>query len=198
MTAFYRSIAFVALLAACTPPITEKRATPIGDFQMGYNIVVGDKMIKGPVSRDADTALLASKLQSELQTRLGKYEGGKLYHVVTHVDMYVMGRAGIPFLFSPKTALVVSMTVWDDIAQSQLTPKPVQLTLLENTNSRNFLGSGLGQSVVEQIDSMAKSAAFQIENWLRQQHETQNWFDPNVAIPLFNPAGPAQTEGRTQ
>jgi hypothetical protein len=106
--------------------------------------------------------------------------------------MYVMGRAGVPFVFSPKTALFVSMTVWDDAAQAKLTETPIQLTLLENSNSKNFLGSGLGQTVEEQIQSMAESAAYQIESWLRKQNREQNWFNPDADVPLYAPTQAAE------
>ena len=178
--------------AACTPPVTDKPVVPIGDFNLGYNVVVGDQMAQGPLSRTADTQEITSSLKTAIDDRLSRYDGDKLYHVVTHVDMYVMARAGVPFVFSPKTALMVSMTVWDDAAQAKLNETPIQVTLLENSNSKNLLGSGLGQTVDEQIQSMAESAAYQIESWLRKQNQEQNWFNPDVDIPLYTP--PQATE----
>ena len=179
-------------LCACTPPVTDKPVVPIGDFSLGYNVVVGDQMAKGPLSRTADTQAIATSLKTAINERLSRYEGDKLYHVVTHVDMYVMGSAGVPFVFSPKTALFVSMTVWDDAAKAKLTETPIQLTLLENSNSKNFLGSGLGQTVEEQIQSMAESAAYQIESWLRKQNREQNWFNPDANVPLYAPTQAAE------
>ena len=174
-------------LTACTPPVTDKPVNPIGDFSLGYNVVVGDQMEQGPLSRTADTQAITTSLKNAIDERLSRYEGDKLYHVVTHVDMYIMGRAGVPFVFSPKTALMVSMTVWDDAAQAKLNETPIQMTLLENSNSKNFFGSGLGQTIDEQIQSMAESAAYQIESWLRKQNREQDWFNPDVDVPLFAP-----------
>ena len=179
-------------LCACTPPVTDKPVVPIGDFNLGYNVVVGDQMAQGPLSRTADTQAITTSLKTAIDERLSRYDGDKLYHVVTHVDLYVMGRTGVPFVFSPKTALMVSMTVWDDAAQAKLNEIPIQMTLLENTNSKNVLGSGLGQTVEEQIQSMAESAAYQIESWLRKQNREQNWFNPDANVPLYAPTQAAE------
>jgi hypothetical protein len=183
---FLKSLILFALVAACAPPIIETAVQPIGDFALGHNIVMGDKMVKGPLSRTGDPKKISDAVQAAIGDRLSKYDGDKRYHVITRIDAYTLGRIGIPLIFSPQTALVVNVSVWDDAAQKRLNENPVQLLILENTNKANILGSGIGQTREQQIASIAKSAAFQIEDWLRKQNAEQGWFDPKVKVPLFD------------
>lgn len=178
--------AILAVVSACTPPVVENPVSEIGDFALGYNFVQGDDMVKGPLSRDGDPKVISAAVQEALDKRLMRYQGDKRYHVVTRIDAYTLGRMGIPFVFSPQTALVLTVSVWDDAAQKRINEKPVQLVVLENTNKSNLLGSGIGQTRDQQIASIAESAAYQIEDFLIKQHQENGWFDPNVTLDLFD------------
>lgn len=181
-----KTILLLTLLASCAPPIIETELKPIGDFSLGHNLVVGDKMVKGPLSRDGDPDIITAAVKDAIGARLTKYDGDKRYHVITRIDAYTLGRTGIPLIFSPQTALVINVSIWDDLAQKRLNEEPVQLVILENTNKRNVLGSGIGQTKQQQIKSIAESAAYQIEDWMRKQHTENGWFNPAVDVPLFD------------
>ena len=179
-------LAAIAVLSGCTPPIMEATVKPIGDFSLGFNLVAGDAMIKGPLSRDGDPAVISAAVKDAIDARLSKYDGDKRYHLITRIDAYTLGRTGVPLIFSPQTALVVYMSVWDDAAQKRLNEEPMQLIVLENTNKSNLLGSGIAQTKNQQIKSIADSAAYQIEEWLRVQNRDKGWFDPTVKLELFD------------
>jgi hypothetical protein len=44
----------------------------------------------------------------------------------------------------------------------------------------------MGQTKNQQIKSIADSAAYQIEEWLRVQNRDKGWFDPTVKLELFD------------
>ena len=57
---------------------------------------------------------------------------------------------------------------------------PEKLLFMENFNQKTVFGSGLRQTREEQIVSLTQSVAQQIDKWLREQHITKGWFDPNT------------------
>ena len=63
---------------------------------------------------------------------------------------------------------------------------PEKLLFLENFNRKTVFGSGLRQTHEEQIVSLTKSVAQQIDTWLREQHATKGWFDPNTNLQKYS------------
>ena len=63
---------------------------------------------------------------------------------------------------------------------------PEKLLFLENFNWKTVFGSGLRQTREEQIVSLTQSVAQQIDTWLREQHVTKGWFDPNTEVQKYS------------
>ena len=171
----------IACLVGCVSDIaTQEKPDAIGEFRLGYAVVIGKEMIKGPLSRVGDTEKIIAVVKEVIAKRLSVYEGGQYYHVAVKIDAYVLGQPGIPLLISPKSALVMQVTVWDDDKKAKINEVPVQMTVLEGLSLKTFIGSGLTQSAEVQIANLGEAAALRIEDWIRKQHEAEGWFDKSL------------------
>ena len=164
-------------LAGCFGPVDlQEPVKPIGDFALGYAVVVGPDMIKGPMSRDGDPDQIIASVKNAIETHLEPLSGAKLYHVAVKIEAYALAKAGVPLLVSPQSALLLSVTIWRDESGQKLNSVPQQITVLEAPSERTLIGSGLSQSSEQQLENLARSAALQIEAWLRTQHSAEGWF----------------------
>ncbi|EPX86847.1 hypothetical protein [Salipiger mucosus] len=172
------TLSLVLGLAACADGQRELKepVEPLGDFQLGFAEVVAPNLLKGPVSREATKEEWSASVDEALEERFGRYEGGKYYHLGVSVEGYVLAQPGIPLVFSPKSALIVRATVWDDAAQSKLNPEPEQITVLEAISPETMMGSGLTQSKEVQMRNLSANVALQIEKWMRRMQRTEGWF----------------------
>ncbi len=140
---------------------------------------------KGPFSREASADDIKGALYIALQQQLGQYSGTGEYHIVVIVDAYTLGQPGIPLVFSPQTALGFRLSVWDAATMTRYDLTPEKLLFLENATAKTMFGSGLRQTREEQIVSLTQSVAQQIDTWLREQHETKGWFEPNTKVQKY-------------
>ena len=164
-------------LAGCLGPMDlQEPVKPIGDFALGYAVVVGPNMVKGPMSRDGDPDEIIAAVKNSIETHFEPLSGTQLYHVAVKIEGYVLAQAGVPLLVSPQSALILSVTIWQDETGQKLNPVPHQITVLEAPSGRTLIGSGLSQTPSQQLANLARSAALQIEEWMRSQHLNENWF----------------------
>jgi hypothetical protein len=165
------AIAMAVVLVSCgdVPSPGAAAVEPLGDFKLGFAIAIAKNAEQGPMSRDATTEELETALISEIKRVFGVYKGDKFYNVVVSVDAYVLALPGIPLVFSPKSALVVSLNVWDDQKGERITEEHKRFTILEKiTGGSLLLGSGLTQSREEQLAALVQTAVFEIHKWLRE------------------------------
>lgn len=172
-----RKFAFLAaagLLAACANgAILGEERVELGDFRLCYNIVTTNDAVQGPLSREADLDEFATLIRAEVARRFDRYDGDRLYHIAMHVDAYVLAVPGIPIVASPRSALIISTNVWDDVLGRPLNETPEQFTVLEHASGSSIVGSGLTQNAEQQMQVLAQNAAIRIENWLSENPE---WF----------------------
>ena len=178
------------LLAACAGgrDLGAQRAE-LGDFRLAHNIVVDDNAQRGPLSRPAEPGEWKAALEAEITRRLGRYEGDRLYHVAVHVDAYILAVPGVPVVASPRSALIISVNLWDDALGRPLNERTRQFTVLESLSGESVVGSGLTQDAAQQMANLVQNAALTIENWLA---ENPQWFDPEMDE---RPAAPEASEG---
>lgn len=166
-------------LAACSQNGASQLAKlvePLGNFKLGHAEVAAPKPVKGPLSRDASNEEWATMMDDALETRFRRYQGDKFYHLGVSVDGYVLAQPGIPLVLSPKSVLIVRVTVWDDATQSKLNEEAFQVTALEQLSGETLLGSGLTQSKETQMKNLTANAALLIEQWMRKNQKEQGWF----------------------
>lgn len=167
----------LVLVAACAKQTLTDPTANLGNFQLGFAVVVADNMKKVPISRDASVEEWEAALQKALDDRFKRYQNGtKLYNIGVAVDGYALAPPGIPIVASPKSILVVSATVFDDASQEMLNPggKGKQITAFERGgDGSGVLGSGYTRTKQEQIDELAFVTALRVEEWLADNPE---WF----------------------
>lgn len=168
------------LLGCAAPDPLGQAQIPMGDFALGFNIVVADNMQQVPPSRDATPEEWIAVISSEIDRRFGAYEGDKLYHIALSVDAYSLAPPGIPVLLSPKSVLVISANIWDDAAGVKLHEAPNQIIIFEGASPNTIFGSGFTRDREEQMQILARNAAKRVQAWML---ENPQWFgiDPDAA-----------------
>jgi len=178
-----RLLAFLGLLllAACTDPNDLDEAPAyLGNFQLGHNVVVAPNLTKGPASREASAEEWIAAMTEAVTDRFTRYEGGKLYHLGISIEGYVLAVPGVPLVASPKSALILHVTVWDDAAGRKLNEEPHLVTVMESISGNTILGSGLTQTKEVQLENLARNAAKLIETWLIRQNTKFGWFEDDA------------------
>ncbi len=164
----------LALLAACSGTRDLDGPTePIGDFYFGHNIVVAENAQQGPLSREASAEEWEEALRAEMDRRFRRFDGDRLYHLAIAVEGYILAMPGIPVVAAPKSALIFSVTAWDDAAGGKINERPHRITVLETFAGDSLVGSGLTRSREEQMQDLSERAARAVETWLRENIE---WF----------------------
>ena len=110
-------------LAACADGRRDlaRPVEPLGDFKLGHAIVVAPNLVQGPASRKASREEWVAAMDAALEERFRRYEGERFYHLGVSVEGYVLAQPGIPVLLSPKSVVIVRVSVFDDATQTQPT-----------------------------------------------------------------------------
>lgn len=177
-------------LAGCQTNDLAEPPVPLGDFALGLNVAVADKVQMVPISRPATEAELETAMTKAVADRFGRYEGAKLYNIGISVDAYALAPPGIPLVASPKSVLVVTANIWDDAAQKKLNAEGKQLTIFEKMSGETVLGSGLTQSKEKQLQTLTYNAAKAVEAWLL---ENPQWFGLPAKTGSAAPGAAAKT-----
>lgn len=177
MARLIAALTALVLLAACGNDLANP-PKDFGDFRLGYNIVVAKNARPVGPSRKATPEEWEAALKAAIAERLGRYQGDKLYHIGIGVDGYALAVPGIPLVLSPKSALVVTVNVWDDAAQRTVNAEGKQFTVFERLSGETVIGSGLTQSREQQMQNLARNAARLINEWLVTN---KDWFTPEAA-----------------
>ncbi len=162
-------LALMAMVAACDP--TADLVDPpvdLGDFRMGHNITVARDPEILPGSRKATEAEWQKAMTGAIAARFGRYEGARLYHFGISIDAYNLAAIDIPGVPTPKSALGVTVTVWDDAKGIKLNEKAKVITVFGI-----FSGAGIQPTKQVQLDNLSALAAKSVENWLLENPE---WF----------------------
>lgn len=178
MRAILTMLVLAATLAGCASGARLGEKQDLGTFRLGHNVVVATNATKGPFSRDASAEELQAALSGEIDRRFSRYDGDKFFHLGISVDGYILALPGIPLVASPKSALIISVRVWDDAAGVKLTEEPHQITVLESFSGETMVGSGLTRSKEEQLQNLVQNAALAVEKYLASHPE---WFQPDPA-----------------
>ena len=188
MTRFLSSLLLLLGLAACAGfDDLEQVPEPMGRFLLGHTVVVVQEPEKGPLSREASDEEWKAAMENAIKERFGRYDGDKYFHIAVRVEGYVLAQPGIPIVASPKSVLVVSVTIWDDEKQAKINEEPEVFTVLERLSGDTAMGSGLTQSKEEQMTNLARNAALKIHKWMLENKE---WFgDASLMDPATTSPG---------
>lgn len=177
MTRLFALLTGLTLLAACTEHSSQDPMVDLGAFHLGHNIVVMPNTQVGPISRSATKEEWIASLTGELDARFRRYDGDQLYHFGISIDGYMLAPPGVPVIYNPRSALFLSVTIWDDAAASKLNPEVKRFTVFETTTGESLIvGSGHQRTREQQMAGLSRNAAAAIEAWLVEQHRTEGWF----------------------
>jgi hypothetical protein len=176
------------LLAACGQSDLAEPPVPLGDFALGLNIAVADKVEMVPISRKATPDEWETAMKKAVADRFGRYEGSKLYNIGIAVDGYALAPPGIPVVAAPKSVLVVTANIFDDAAGLKLNAEGRQFTVFEGLSGETVIGTGLTRTKQQQMDALSYNAAKKVETWLLENPE---WF----GLPPLLPKITAPAEG---
>ncbi|MFD3191975.1 hypothetical protein ACFMPD_17170 [Sedimentitalea sp. HM32M-2] len=180
MIRIFSLLAGLVLLAACNTGPQDRTPNSLGEFKLGHNVVVADKMQQGPISRDATAEEWQNTIKSAVQQRFGGFDGDQLYHFGISVEGYMLAPEG--FIYNPRSMLVINVTVWDDAAGKKLNDKVHQITVVEDsTVSTFFKGSGRERTKQEQMDGLTANALDQLGDWLLERHTQDGWFEKTAS-----------------
>jgi len=164
----------------------EEAPVPMGHFLLGHNIVVSSEPEVGPLSRKATDEEWVASVKSAVDERFGRYDGDQYYHIAIKVEGYVLAMPGIPLVASPKSILVVGVTLWDDAKGAKINEEPKRFTVFERLSGETFISSGLTQDKETQMRNLSRNAAKMIHDWMLENKE---WFgDDPAALPTDVPA----------
>ncbi|SEN97085.1 hypothetical protein SAMN04488103_1102 [Gemmobacter aquatilis] len=184
-------------LAACAKNDLADPPADLGDFVLGLNIVVADKVQKVPISREASIEAWEAAMKQAVDDRFGRYEGSHIYNVGISIDAYALAPPGIPVVAAPKSVLVITANVWDDAKGQKLNAEGKQFTIWENFDGENVIGTGLTRTKEQQMAALSYNAVKAVEGWFL---ENPQWFGlpPKTAVPPGTKpapaAGPAGTD----
>ena len=182
MRRFLVLLGLCGTLAACgTAADLDEAPVPLGDFRLGHTVVVAPNLTRGPLSREADEEEWTAAVRAAVEDRFGRYAGPSYYHFGISVEGYVLAQPGLPVVASPRSALILRLTVWDDAAGEKLNPEPRTVTVTEAPSPQTVIGSGLTQDRETQMENLAISAAKEIERWLVRQNRWEGWFGGRAA-----------------
>jgi hypothetical protein len=167
------AMGFAFALSACQTNDLTEPPVPLGDFSLGHNIVVTSNMQKVPISRDATPEQWEKTLEKAMEDRFGRYDGDKLYNIGISIDAFALAPPGVPLVLNPKSALGMTVTIWDDAAQKKLNEEGKQIIVMEKMSGETVVGSGLTQSASKQMEILSYNAAKAVEGWLLENPE---WF----------------------
>lgn len=167
------AVAALALLAACTGEGLDKPPAPLGDFVLGLNITVADFAQVPGISRKVSDTEWEAAMEKAMDDRFGRYEGDRIYNFGISIDGYVLAPPGVPFVASPKSALIFTVHVYEDAKQLELNPGGKRLTILESTSPETFIGSGWTQTKEQQMQRLAYRGALAVQRYLLENPE---WF----------------------
>ena len=176
-------IAGLGLLSACDGASDLKKPpVPLGDFALGLNIVVPETAQTVPISRQATPEQWKTAMTKAMADRFGRYEGAKLYNFGISIDGYELAPPGVPIIASPRSALIITVNIWDDASQKQLNPGGKRFTLVEGFSPESVIGSGWTQTKQQQLDKMSYKAALAVQGYLLDNPE---WFGlpPKGTVP---------------
>ena len=159
------------LLVACQKNDLAEPPVPLGNFQLGLNIVVADNMKKVPISRPASVEEWEAAIIKSVDARFGRYVGTKFYNIGIAVDGFALAPPGVPVVASPKSVLVITANLFDDATGTKLNAEGAQFTIFESFSGETVIGSGLTRSREKQIEILSYNAAKRVETWILENPE---------------------------
>ncbi|MEP3345875.1 MAG: hypothetical protein ABJN34_13705 [Litoreibacter sp.] len=167
MRAILAALSLGTVLSACAVanPDNEEQVA-LGDFKLDLNVAVTDKARKMGVTRDATPEEWEAVLEAAIEKRFRRYEGEKLYHLSYSLDGYILATKGGRLALAPRSAMSMTVHVWDSETRTILKERSKQILVLEQFDGETLIGSGFFNTKEQQMENLAAQFAKAVERWL--------------------------------
>lgn len=185
----------VGLVAACQTNDLKKAPTPLGNFQLGVNVAVTDKMQVPGISRKVTPEEMKAAMTKAVADRFAypRYQGDNLLNIGVFVDGYLLAPPGVPIVLSPSSVMIVTVNVFDDSSGEKLNSGQ-QMTVIEKGSTSTFIGSGLTQTKEKQLETLTYNVAKRIEIYLLENPEWIGMTEEEAKAALAKAHGTVRTE----
>jgi hypothetical protein len=165
----------LALLAACARNDLAEPPMPLGEFALGLNIAVADKVQMVPISRPAEPKDWEAAIARRWTTAsASRYQGSKLYNIGISVDAYALAPPGIPVVAAPKVGAGGHGEHLGRRSAEEAEPRGPADHRLRKPVGRDGDRHRADADKQQQMDALAFNAAVKVEDWLLEHPE---WFD---------------------
>lgn len=179
-------LALLVVVAACDANDAGQPPRPMGNFAMGLNIVVPETAQTIAISRKAEPEEWKTVMIAAMEERFGGYRGDKLFDFGISIDGYMLAPPGVPVVASPRSALIITVNVWDDAKKQLLVKGGKRLVIMEGVSGDSFVGSGWTQNKQAQMKKLATNAAKAVQDYMLEHPE---W----LGLPPAHTPSPAHT-----
>lgn len=159
---------FLALAACSTPNPEEDLGEPVnlGDFRLLGNVAVTTNARKMGVTREATAEEWEQALEGAIANRFGRYDGETPYTLSYSLDGYILATKGGRLALAPRSAMSLTVHIWQTDPQKRLADRSKQLLVFEALDGETIVGSGLFRDKDEQIANLSAQFARAVERWL--------------------------------
>ncbi len=161
------ALCLVGLSACAVPDPDVEEKVELGDFRLLGNVAVTTNSRKMGVSRDASSEAWEDVLEAAVQKRFGRYDGETPYILSYSLDGYILATKGGRLALAPRSAMSMTVHIWQTEPQKRLEDRSKQLLILEQFDGETFIGSGLFRTKEEQMENLAAQFAKALERWLQ-------------------------------
>lgn len=167
MTRILMTLAALIALGACAVPDPELEApVDLGDFRLLGNVGVTTNARKLGVSRDATPEEWEAALEGAIDKRFARYSGETPYTISYSLDGYILATRAGRLALSPRSALSVTVHIWQQEPLERLEERSKQLLVFEGLDGETLLGSGLFRDRDQQMANLAAQFSKAVERWL--------------------------------
>lgn len=160
------TIVVIALGGCSVPDPDNEEQVDLGDFRLAANVGVTTNARKMGVSRDATPEAWEEVLEAAIDKRFARYEGETPYILSYSLDGYILATKGGRLALAPRSAMSMTVHIWQTDPQKRLSDRSKQLLVLEQFDGETFIGSGLFRSKEEQMENLGAQFAKAVERWL--------------------------------
>lgn len=182
------ALGLAAIVSACAVTDLDETPPPLGRFLLGHNVAVVAEDIEVPgLSRKISNEAWVHTVRKAVNDRFSRYDGDQYFHISTAILGYMLAPPGVPVVAAPKSILMADVYIFrDSDGGKPITEEPKRFTVFEEGGDV-IVGSGLTRTAEEQAESLAKSLAREIQNWMLENEE---WFgDASLMDPATTSAG---------
>lgn len=167
MRAILTALFAATFLSACAVPNPDtEEQVPLGDFKLDLNVAVTDQAKKMGVTRAATAEEWEQVLEAAIDKRFRRYDGEKLYHISYSLDGYILATKGGRLALAPRSALSMTVHIWDSETKTILKDRSKQILVLEQLDGETFVGSGFFNTKEQQMENLGAQFAKAVERWL--------------------------------